>query len=404
MTYVNTQNENYSKLQNLSSTVIPTRSPIHILARTSDDQNVQVMIPKDYTLSFNVILDGSNRLISVHSFVDMPEEVFENAARFATDSNNESARISLNGKLWLFIKQDIKGSLVFRDNGDPFGSTKRINNLTQISFLDITESQKILTQLLLTFGAIGIVMLFVIWGVSVFFAKRAVAPVEVSYDKQKQFIADASHELKTPIAVINANADALLTNKKDTVESQEKWIGYIKAETDRMSKLVSSLLYLAKTEHAETSTESLPFNLSDTVRDTVLLMEAVAYETGLILTQHIEPNIIINGESEKLAQVVKILFDNAIKYSDSNGGIEITLKKSRHQVVFSITNTSMGISKEHLSKIFDRFYRPDPSRTYDGSYGLGLPIAKAIIENMGGKIYAMSVEGQSTTFTFVLHK
>lgn len=405
MTYLNIQNENNSKLQNISSTVIPARSPIHILGRTSIDQSVQVMIPKDYTLSFNVIMDSSNQqLISVHSFVDMPKEVFENAARFAADSSNDRSKIYINGKLWLFEKRVIKSSLLFRENSDPFGVTKRINNFTQISFLDITESQKILTQLLLTFLAIGIAMLFVIWGISVFFAKRAVAPVEILYDKQKQFIADASHELKTPIAVINANADALLVNKKDTVENQEKWIGYIKAETDRMSKLVSGLLYLAKTDHAVKSTGSQLFNISDTVRDTVHLMEVVAYEAGLKLIQHIKPNIMINGESDKLAQVVKILFDNAIKYSNENGSIEVTLKQSRHQVVFSITNTGKGIANEHLPKIFDRFYRADQSRTYDGSYGLGLPIAKAIIENMGGKIYVTSVEGESTAFTFELHK
>lgn len=404
MTYANIQKENYTKIESLSSTLMPLRPPIPISNGPLDEQKVQVTVPTDYSLSFHLIVDGSNQLISVHSFVDMPKEVYENAFRLAMDSDNESASISLDGKLWLFVKKDLKGSLVVRENGDLFGTTKRINSLTRISFLDITESQKILTQLLITFCGIGSVMLFVIWGISVFFAKRAIAPVEISFDKQKQFITDASHELKTPIAVINANADALLANKKETVESQEKWVGYIKSETDRMSKLVTGLLYLSKTDHSDISIESLLFNLSETVRDTILLMETVAYEMGLTLTQHIVPDIMISGERDKLVQVVKILLDNAIKYTNPNGRIEITLKQSRTQAVFSITNTGQGISKTHQPKIFDRFYRADPSRKYDGSYGLGLPIAKAIIEQMGGRIDVTSVEGQSTTFVFVLNK
>jgi signal transduction histidine kinase len=171
-----------------------------------------------------------------------------------------------------------------------------------------------------------------------------------------------------------------------------------------MGKLVGDLLYLAKTDNVEIGMDSLPFNISDTVRDTVLSMEAVVYEKGLMLTQHIEPDIIINGDSDKLAQVVKILIDNAIKYSNKNGSIDIALEQTKQQVVFTIKNTGDGISSEQLPKLFDRFYRIDSSRTHDGSYGLGLSIAKAIIDSIGGKIYATSVEGESSTFVFLLNK
>jgi signal transduction histidine kinase len=171
-----------------------------------------------------------------------------------------------------------------------------------------------------------------------------------------------------------------------------------------MSKLVGDLLYLAKTDNAELNSPSLPYNISGTVSEALLSMETIAYEKGLTLTQSIEPDIIINGDSGKLAQVIKILFDNAVKYSDESGRIDISLVQTKNQVIFSIMNTGEGIPQKHLTKLFYFFYRGDPSRTYDGIYGLGLSIATANIDNMGGKIYAASIEEESTTFTFILNR
>ncbi len=401
MTYTNIQNENHRKLSKISTTMAVTTQEI-----ISDTVvNVRVEVPDEYALSFNVVVDGGGRPISTHSFVDMPEEVYINAAASALATQKDTSSISVGGKRWMFqVTQmgNIAVSEKANDDATVVYEIEYIDDYKKISFLDVTESQHILTQLLVTFGAMGFAMLFVIFGISIFFARRAIAPVELAYTKQRQFITDASHELKTPIASIDANTDALVANRHDTIESQVKWVEYIKAETDRMGKLVNDLLYLAKTDNAEINAERLPFNISDTIRDAILSMEAVAFEKGLTLTQRIEPDMMINGESDRLAQVVKILFDNAIKYSNDRGSIDIALRRVRHQVVFSIQNTGKGIPAEHLSKLFDRFYRVDPSRTYDGSYGLGLSIAKAIIDNMGGKIYATSVEGQSATFVFVL--
>lgn len=403
MTFSNIQKENNAKLQKVSETFTVGKQAI-LPNMAIGGRVVSGAIPIDYSLSFNIIIDRDGKPVSVHSFVDMPKEMFIKAAELALATGKQEANISLDGKRWLFQINEV-GNLAmrgFEDNGT--GKVIQLINCSKISFLDITESQGILTQLYITFAVIGFLMLFVIFGISVFFAKRSVAPVELAYMKQKQFVTDASHELKTPIASIGANTDVLLANKQETIESQQKWVEYIKVETDRMGKLVGDLLYLAKTDNIEIGMVSLPFNISDTVRETVLSMEAVVYESGLMLTQHIEPGIIINGDSDKLAQVVKILFDNAIKYSDKKGSIDIVLEQTRHQVVFTIKNTGSGISSEQLPKLFDRFYRADPSRTHDGSYGLGLSIAKAIIDNLGGKIYVTSVDGESTTFVFLLNK
>lgn len=402
MTYTNIQNENNAKLQRISTT-LAARPPI-IPNATMGGHLAGGLIPNDYPISFNMIIDRDGRPVSVHSFIDMPTEMYVSAAELALATGKRMANISLDGRRWMFQINEV-GNLTMSEFG-ALGNEKifQLKQYSRISFLDITESQGILTQLYVTFAVIGFLMLFVILGISVFFARRSVAPVELAYMKQKQFITDASHELKTPIASIGANTDALLANKLETIERQDKWVRYIKAENDRMGKLVGDLLYLAKTDNAETSTESMPFNMSDAVHDAIVSMEAVAYEKGLTLTQRIEPNIVVSGDRDNLVQVVQILFDNAIKYSNEDGCINLVLNQTRHQVTFAIRNTGAGISQEQLPKLFDRFYRADSSRAHDGSYGLGLAIAKAIIDNMGGKIYATSSEAQGTTFTFVLNR
>lgn len=398
ITYSNIQNENQIKLTNISISPIMMNS----LVKSDDSNNTDRVfigkIPNDYASTFSVLVGEYNKLLNVHSYLDLPEGTYAQATQLATSSNKESSVISIDGQRWLFKINTMNANLIIRGKS----GVTQTPVLQQIYFMDVTESYNILSQLLLTFGAISIVMLFVILGISLFFARRAIAPVEIAYEKQKQFIADASHELKTPITVIHANAEALYTNRTATIESQQKWLDYITAETDRMGKLVSDLLYLAKTDSEAVKSELVPFNISHMVTDVLLAMEAVVFEKGITLSQNIEPDLTANGVSDKMKQVVIILLDNAVKYVNENGSIDVTLRKSRNHVLFSVKNTGRGIPKENLPKLFDRFYRIDPSRAHDGGYGLGLSIAKAIIENTGGKIYASSVDGESTTFVFEL--
>lgn len=398
ITYSNIQRENQIKLTNI------TMSPIMMNSLSKSDENNDTdrvfvgKIPNDYASTFSVLVGEDNKLLNVHSYLDLPEGTYAQATQLATASNKESSVISIDGQRWLFKINAMNANLIIRGKS----GVTQAPVLEQIYFMDVTESFNILSQLLLTFGAISIVMLFVIFGISLFFARRAIRPVEIAYEKQKQFIADASHELKTPIAVIHANAEALYANKTATIESQQKWLDYITTETDRMGKLVSDLLYLAKTDSEAVNRELVPLNISNVVTDVLLAMEAVVFEKGITLSQNIEPDLIATGVSDKIKQVVIILLDNAVKYVNDNGIIDVTLRKSRNHVLFSVKNTGRGIPKESLPKLFDRFYRIDPSRAHDGGYGLGLSIAKAIIENGGGKIYASSVEGESTTFVFEL--
>lgn len=170
-----------------------------------------------------------------------------------------------------------------------------------------------------------------------------------------------------------------------------------------MTKLINDLLSLAKMEDVRFPIQKVTFNMSDAINDVILSMEPVVAEKDIKLTHLIEPDIIVKSDQEKIKLVVTILFDNAVKYTDEKGQIDISLIRSKRHVTFTIKNSGKGIAKQDLPKIFDRFYRVDPSRTQETSgYGLGLSIAKTIMDRLGGEIYATSVENKYTTFTFIL--
>lgn len=358
-------------------------------------------IPADYyNRDFSILVDNNGIPQFNKGVDDASKETILRLNDLILKESKDSNKIKMGNKQYQFCI-----SVVFSkvDSNEP-ESYLNGESFQLITLIDITDSQNTLKELLMTCILIGIVMLFIIFLISVYFAKRSVSPIEASYAKQKQFIADASHELKTPVASISANIDALKSNPNETIISQKKWIDYISLEVERMSTLVGDLLYLAKNENIETVLETAPINLSESISDTILTMEAVAFEKGIHLTQNIKQSIMINGDKEKIQQVIKILLDNAIKYVDDKGLIEVSLKETKGQVIFTISNTGEGIAPEHLKKIFHRFYRVDPSRKHDGSYGLGLAIAKAIVDSMKGEISVKSVEGEFTSFTVKLNK
>ncbi|AST58426.1 histidine kinase [Thermoanaerobacterium thermosaccharolyticum] len=353
----------------------------------------------DDPYSFFIQVDGNGKILEIDSPFHMNEESYKKAADIAWSNKKSSSIVTLEGKQWKYVTTQMKKQVI-QGNVQSYTIAE---NKYQIMFLDVTMYKKTLYQLLITLLSVGIIMLFIIFLISLYFANRAIKPIVEAWERQKQFVADASHELKTPISIINANYDVLLANREETIDSQLKWLDYIKIGTDRMTKLINDLLSLAKMEDLRFEMQKVPFNMSDAVNDVILSMEAVAAEKDIKLIRSIEPDIIVKSDSERIKQVITILFDNAVKYTDKKGQIEISLTKSKRHVTFSIKNSGKGIAKQDLPKIFDRFYRADSSRTHDtGSYGLGLSIAKTIIERLGGEIYAESVENEYTTFTFTL--
>ncbi len=229
--------------------------------------------------------------------------------------------------------------------------------------------------------------------------------IQKSYEREKQFVSDASHELRTPIAVIKGYAGMLNRWGKDDPAILEESIQAILGETENMHSLVESLLFIARNDKGTLKMDLAEFNLSDLICE-------IAKETHLIDKQHdiienIDKNLIVYGSIDKLKQALRIFVDNSIKYTPEEGEIKISLRATQKQYVVELSDNGIGISKEDLPHIFDRFYRADKSRTklkdnQHGGTGLGLSIAKIIIEQHGGAIHVDSELNHGTTFTIML--
>ncbi len=249
-----------------------------------------------------------------------------------------------------------------------------------VAFMDntvINENAVTLYRYTIIFGGSVLVLFFFL---SLFLARKIVNPLEDSYQKQKQFISDAGHELKTPISVISANAELLSREI-----GENKWLQNIQYENERMGLLVTQLLELARTENVTPSMERVDF--SRLVAGEALLFESVAFEKGHILRSNIESDIDVDGNSTQLKQLVSILLDNAIRHSKEDGEVQLSLNKERNTVTLSVINKGDEIPADQCEKIFERFYRVDIARnSEDKHYGLGLAIAKAIVNTHRGHI------------------
>ncbi len=265
---------------------------------------------------------------------------------------------------------------------------------TLVAMIDSTineKNQQTLFIEMLVIGAVALVILFII---SIFISRRIVKPLEENDDKQKRFVSDAGHELKTPIAVISANSELL---KRQI--GQNEWLNNIDYENERMSELVKQLLTLSKAEKGELPKETLDY--SKLVEGEVLPIETLAFEKGKQINQKIEQSVMVDGNANQLHQLVSILLDNALSHGTGQT-IELILKKEKHNALLSVSNESDQIDSEQLSHLFDRFYRTDESRQDNNShYGLGLSIAKAITESHKGRITADYKNG-FVTFTVTI--
>jgi len=345
--------------------------------------------------SFALIVDDQGEIVEIHSPVELSVEKYAKIAETVWKMKGED-RITLNGKQWQYEITPILVNVI-QGNGEQFVIT---DHLYQMTFLDVTEANQTLRSLLITLLVVGLIMLVIIFFISMYFANSAVKPIAKAWENQKQFVADASHELKTPLSIIQANYDVLMDNRDETINNQLKWLGYMKMATDRMTKMITNLLELAQLDQPTTRLEVKEIHLSNMIEDMFFTMEAATKEKEIHITHSIEPEIMLNSNSDKIKQLVMILLDNAHKYTNEKGKIDITLEKDKKMIVFRVRNTGKGIAEEDLSKIFNRFYRGDRSRHLEkNSFGLGLSIAKSIANELGGKIHVSSEENNWTTFT-----
>ena len=259
----------------------------------------------------------------------------------------------------------------------------------KIVFVDVSTHNMMLNSLIRSSCIIGVVALAAFFVISLVLARWAVKPVEKAWQQQKQFVSDASHELKTPLAVIMSNAE-LLQNPEFDAENKERSAENILTVSKRMRGLVEGMLELARADNGQIRKSFEKLNVSQLLEDSLLPFEPMLFEKGLLLESEIDPDIMVNGNGSYLRQVPEILLDNAAKYSDK-GAVRVQLKRQgRWHCLLTVSNPGEPIPQEELERIFDRFYRTDTAHSNNGSFGLGLPIAKSIVQEHGGKIWAIS--------------
>ena len=262
------------------------------------------------------------------------------------------------------------------------------NNLKEITLMENEDAIRRLKVTIISAIAIGFLGVIVIYIIAKKITRAIVKPVEEAFEKQKQFISDASHELKTPLAVIEANADVL----QDKV-GESKWITYIQNEVQSMDKLVNDLLVLAKMENTN-NLNIEKFDLSKEVKMSVAVFESIIYEKKIKLETNIDEGIYFNGEKEDIKHIISILLDNAIKHTDKDKKIVVSAQKEKNDIKIEVKNEGEPILEEEQEKIFERFYRVDKARNRaEKRYGLGLSIAKTIVEKYNGEIKALSKDG-----------
>ena len=229
------------------------------------------------------------------------------------------------------------------------------------------------------------------------FSGRVVRPVAESYEKQKRFITDAGHEIKTPLAIIEADAEVL----EMELDGESEWLQDIRAQTRRLADLTNDLVYLSRMEERQDSAQLVDFPLSDVVEETAQSFRSRAMQKRQTFTERIEPMLTLRGDEKAVRQLTGILLDNAVKYAPEGGVIELTLARQGRGAALTVFNTTeTAIPRESLDRLFDRFYRTDPSRSSaTGGHGIGLSIARAIVNAHRGKITAESADGHSLRIT-----
>ena len=272
------------------------------------------------------------------------------------------------------------------------------SGVQSVIFADTTSERQTLRSLARTGAGIGAVSLLAFFGLALLLARWAIRPVEAAWEQQKQFVADASHELKTPLTVILTNTELLQSGDFDE-EHRRQFTDGIAAMARQMRALVESLLELARMESGRSLPDAAPLDLSELTGDAALVFEAALYERGLTLETQIEQGITVMGDAQQLRQLVEIYLDNACKYA-SGGTVTVVLRRCGHAACrLSVANEGEPLTDAQLRDVFKRFYRADAARTRTGSFGLGLSIAQAVAAAHHGRVWAESRDGVNAFFT-----
>ncbi len=344
----------------------------------SDDRGFDGFITEETKFStryFSVDMDSEDNIISVNldSISSITEEKAISYAKKALDKSGNRGWTSYY-RYKIYSTQKGK-SVVFVD-----GSMNRS-----------MSASTVLTACLVLLGSFLIVFFLII-----FFSHKAVKPIAESYEKQKQFITDANHELKTPLTLILTNLDIV-----ESEIGQNEWLSDIRSESEHMSALVNRLVLLTRMDEGQTNMMFEDIDLSKLVSDVCVDFQTLAEQYNKRLSMNIEPDISYFGDKNALRHLCSILLDNAVKYCDSDGEISVCLSGGKHPVI-CVENVYSEVNNIEIEKLFDRFYRSDKSRTYNGSFGIGLSIAKAIAQNHRSRISAYKKDDSHIGFKLTL--
>ena len=380
----------------------PSASTPHLQAYTTISTPVlERRILPGTGVAFSVLTDEDYNIVSVHSAVELPETAYSQAISGIVRNGSQGSMIMLEGRMWRYAVSPVPAAVM--------GTTAYTFDMLpgayrNVRFLDVTDSHNMLMSLALTLSGLTVIIMVVFFFISLFFANHAIKPMEESFKKQSRFVADASHELKTPLSVISANCSVLYASREESVESQIKWVDNITSATNRMTGLVGDLLSLAQIEDREYGSQTIAFDLSGAVECAVSEMESAAQKKEINITKHIAPNLNIESDLESTLKILVILLDNAIKYTNIGGEISVSLKKEKRQMICAVRNSGNGIPQEELPLLFDRFYRGDPARSSENEgYGLGLSIAKEIAGQLNIQLQVISEPGIFTEFRIVFN-
>lgn len=279
-------------------------------------------------------------------------------------------------------------------------STTNTNGDNMVLYVFINCSKELMTIRTYALASIGIsiIGLLVVFVLVCFFSKTVTKPMAESYEKQKRFITDASHEIKTPLTIIDANTEVL-----EMMDGENEWTVSIRKQITRLTALTEKLVFLSRMDEDSTRLEMLEFNISDAILDTAMPFETVAESKGKTLDISVAPDINYTGSETNIRQMVSLLLDNAIKYSSENGSIRLNFSTNGKLKTLSVWNTVDEIETGKLDYLFERFYRIDKSRnSKTGGFGIGLSVVQAIVQAHNGKVSAKSEDGKSIEFTISL--
>lgn len=339
--------------------------------------------PMLFLPSVCITLDYSGSVIeSKINYLELSDEDIDKLANTIVTSKQKRGSLSSFGLEYLSITEDNYTYIVAADNSFESGNIRNLFILCIISFM---------------------ISFFVFFAISVLLSTWILKPVEKSWQQQNRFVSDASHELRTPITVILANLNILSSKKDDLIKTQYQWIDNTKEEANRMKQLVDELLFLARSDDRQNKLVFSKIDLSELLLSRMLSFEALAFEKGIKLDYDISDDLNIIGHEGNVKQLISILLDNAMKYCGDKGSVYLKAFSLKDRTYVLVKNSGDLIDAEDLKHIFERFYRTDKSRSRtEGGYGLGLAIAKTIVDNMHGKISVLSDKENGTVFKLEL--